>query len=573
MAVVLVFIIGAVFILSAIWKPILSKKIKEGVYNASNHLYQIDFKEINLNLITGTARLDEVTLIPDTLVYKKLADSAKAPANIFEIKLKKLQFNRIQILKAYFNKKIAISSIVLDNPSINTTFYKVKKLKEEKDKNKSLYEMLSKTLQSIQVNRIKIQNADFDYIDKSRASVSKYAVRKLNITVDDFLLDSLSGEDSSRFFYTKDISFNLVGYHSKSKDKRYNISIDSIQGSTKLKNLRVKNFKLIPLYKPLEFTRKYAVQKDRYDLTFDHIEFKGINYLALSNDQTFYAKSLHIGPAKVLVFMSRESAAPAHLDKGNNYPHLALRRLNWNVTVDTVKLKQVDVQYAEYNPASKKTGFVDFKALTGNIVHLTNDSLELQKNHFASADLNTLLMGSGKLNVKIDFNLTAADAAFAYSGSLGRFDLRKLNSLSKPLGLVEIEQGMVQQINFKANGNLRQARGTMSMLYNGLEIKLLSDNIDGEGTKKKGFLSFLANKVLVKNDNPSKGEEARTATMYNERIQSASFFNLMWKTLFVGIKDIMGVNIVPNKNPVKQQKVIAEKIKNQKVKEQKSKNN
>ncbi|RZL24825.1 MAG: hypothetical protein EOO96_23235, partial [Pedobacter sp.] len=255
---------------------------------------------------------------------------------------------------------------------------------------------------------------------------------------------------------------------------------------------------------------------------------------------------------------------PSGFDKGKNFPHMALKRLNFPIIIDTVGLRNVDLKYGEYNPASKKTGAVEFKSLSGNILNVTNDSLKLVNNNHAIADFNTLLMGSGKLNVKIDFNLTDNNGAFSYSGSLGKFDLKNLNSLSKNLGLIEIESGNVQQINFKANGNLRSASGNMTMLYNGLKVKLLSDNIDGEGTKEKGLLSFLANTILVKDENPKKGEAARTATMMNTRINSASFFNLMWKTVFVGIKDIVGVGIVPEKDPVKQQKVVAKKIKEQK---------
>ncbi|RZK67590.1 MAG: hypothetical protein EOO95_02440 [Pedobacter sp.] len=142
--------------------------------------------------------------------------------------------------------------------------------------------------------------------------------------------------------------------------------------------------------------------------------------------------------------------------------------------------------------------------------------------------------------------------------------MKNLNSLSKNLGLIEVESGNIQNITFKANGNLRAASGSMTMLYNNLKVKLLSDNIDGEGTKEKGLLSFLANTILVKDENPSKGDPARTANMSTTRINSGSFFNLMWKNLFVGIKDIVGVGIVPEKNPVQQQKVIAKKIREQK---------
>ncbi|RZK19597.1 MAG: hypothetical protein EOO86_07140 [Pedobacter sp.] len=565
---ILILAFGAMFI-SARWKPILTEKIKEGVYNGSNHLYSIDFKSINLNVITGSLALRDVTLKPDSKVFDTLKNENLAPAHIFEIKLKKLQITRASILTAYFKKRLDINEILLDRPSINVTFNKVPKQIDTVKVKKSLYEQISKTFKSARVHSIKIIDADLDYINKSTAVKTKNSIKHLDINIKDFLLDSLSGKDTSRFYYTKDISFQVAGYKSITKDKMYNMKVDTVDGSYSSGKISIKGLSLKPLYPELEFARKYKIQKDRYDLSFTKVEFNGVDFIKLNTDQKLEAKSVKIGPAKVEVFMSRESPPPPGFDKGKNYPHMALKRLNIPTIIDTVKLRNIDVKYSEYNPASKKTGSVEFKSLTGNILNVTNDSLRLAKNNHAVADLNSLLMGSGKLNVKIDFNLTDQNGAFSYSGSLGKFDFKNLNSLSKNLGLIEIESGNVQHIDFKASGNLSSASGSMNMLYNNLKVKLLSDNIDGEGTKEKGLLSFLANAILVKNENPSKGDPARTATMTNTRINSASFFNLMWKTLFVGIKDIVGVGIVPEKNPVKQQKVIAKKIREQKREERK----
>lgn len=559
----LIIAFGAMF-LSARWKPILTEKIKAGVYNGSHHLYRIDFKSINLNVITGSLALRDVTLTPDTSVFDSLKKLQLAPAHTFELKLKKLQITRVGILTAYFKKRIDVNEILLQQPSINMIFNKVTKKRDTLKDEKSLYEQISKTFKSVHVKSIKIVDADFDYINKTAAKKTKNSIKHLDITVNDFLLDSLSGTDTSRFYYTKEVSFQLAGYKSVTKDKMYSMKIDTIKGSTASKKITVKGFKLTPLYDELTFARKYKIQKDRYNLAFEKIEFNGVDFIGLNTDQQLHAKSLRVGPANVEVFMSRESPPPPGLDKGRNYPHMALKRLNIPTLIDTVKLRNVNVKYSEFNPASKKTGSVDFKALTGNILNVTNDSLQLTKKNHAVADLNTLLMGVGKLNVKIDFNLTDNNGAFTYSGNMGKFDLKNLNPLSKSLGLIEIESGDIQYIDFKANGNLRSATGSMNMLYSNLKVKLLSDNIDGEGTKKKGFLSFLANTILVKDENPQKGEAPRTANMTNDRINSASFFNLMWKTVFVGIKDIVGVGIVPEKNPVKQQKVIAKKIREQK---------
>ncbi|WP_316796006.1 hypothetical protein [Pedobacter agri] len=560
---ILILAFGAMFI-SAQWKPILTEKIKEGVYNGSNHLYNIDFKSINLNVITGSLALREVTLKPDTLVFDSLKKQKIAPAHTFEIKLKKLQITRVSILTAYFKKRLDINEILLDRPSINVIFNKVPKKEDTVKVKKTLYDQISKTFKSARVHSIKIIDADFDYINKSKSVKTKNSIKHLDVNVKDFLLDSLSGTDTSRFYYTKDISFQVAGYKSNTKDRMYTMKIDTISGSYSSKKLNIKGLTLKPLYPELEFTRKYKIQKDRYDLSFTNIEFNGIDFIKLNTDQKLEAKSVKIGPANVAVFMSRESPPPAGLDKGNNYPHMALKRLNLPLLIDTIKLKDIDVKYSEYNPASKKVGSVSFKSLTGNILNITNDSLRLATNNHAIADLNTLLMGSGKLNVKIDFNLSDLNGAFSYSGSLGKFDLKNLNSLSKNLGLIEIESGNIQNINFKATGNLRSASGSMGMLYTNLKVKILSDNIDGEGTKEKGLLSFLANAILVKDENPSKSNPPRTATMTTTRINSGSFFNLMWKTLFVGIKDIVGVGIVPEKNPVKQQEVIAKKVRQQK---------
>ncbi|MDQ1140940.1 hypothetical protein [Pedobacter agri] len=565
---ILILAFGAMFI-SARWKPILTEKIKEGVYNGSNHLYSIDFKSINLNVITGSMAIRDVTLKPDTLVFDTLKKQNLAPAHTFEIKLKKLQITRTGILTAYFKKRLDINEILLDRPSINVIFNKVPKKTDTAKVKKSLYEQISKTFKSARVHRIKIVDADFDYINKSTAVKTKNSIKHLDIDVNDFLLDSLSGRDTTRFYYTKDISFQVAGYKSTTKDKMYSMKVDTIKGSYSSRKISIKGLILKPLYPELEFARKYKVQKDRYDLSFTTVEFNGVDFIKLNTDGKLEAKSVKIGPAKIEVFMSRESPPPPGFDKGKNYPHMALKRLNMPVAIDTIKLRNIDVKYSEYNPASKKTGSVTFKTLTGNILNVTNDSLRLAKNNHAVANLNSLLMGTGELNVKLDFNLTDQNGAFSYSGSLGKFDFKNLNSLSKNLGLIEIESGNVQHIDFKANGNLRTASGSMNMLYNNLKVKLLSDNIDGEGTKEKGFLSFLANTILVKDENPSKGDPPRTATMSNTRINSASFFNLMWKTLFVGIKDIVGVGVVPEKNPVKQQKVIAKKIREQKREDRK----
>jgi hypothetical protein len=62
---------------------------------------------------------------------------------------------------------------------------------------------------------------------------------------------------------------------------------------------------------------------------------------------------------------------------------------------------------------------------------------------------------------------------------------------------------------------------------------------DTKEIKKKGLTSFIAN-VIVKNDNPKNGDLRTVDPKYDRDIHK-SFFNLVWKTIFTGMKKTVGV--------------------------------
>lgn len=566
------FVIGIAgfFILMARWKPVLSKKLKDGVYNQSFHLYKLDFKDISVNVLTGTIALHEVSLIPDTSVHNQLKKLSAAPANLFQVKLRKLELRRVALLTAYFKRNVEIKSIILDNPSIHMTHYKVKKLPDTIKENKTLYQLISNTIKSIDVKAVKIIDADFDYVNGDNAK-KIHSVKHLSINVNDFLLDSLSQFDTTRYYYAKDIGFELTGYKFTSKDRMYTMKVDTIRGTAERKSIEIKGFQMIPMYPDLAFSRKYAYGKDRYDLKFNAISLEGVDFALLNSEEKLQAKALTIGPAKVNIFVNRELPAPPGLDKVRNFPHVALKRLSIPTIIDTIKLNNIDIAYTEYNPISQKRGTVYFQNLDGNIRNVTNDTAQLAKNNHAVANLSALVMKTSRIHVQIDFNLTAKDAAFSYNGNVAPMNMQVLNPMAKNMGLVEIESGQMQKTDFSIRANSKGSSGRVHFYYTDLKIKLLKEGEDGLAPKKKGFLSFLANTLLIKDANPSKGEKARTANVTFQRTPAASFFNLMWKGIFIGMRETVGLAIVPVKTPEQAMEKI-KKNKEQKKKEQGLKN-
>ncbi len=566
---VLLLILGIASIyVSSKWKPTLTEKLKKGVHDASGGLYILSFNDIHLNIFTGSAILDSVSIMPDTAVFSKLREAKLASPNLYQVKLAHLKISRVSILKAYFKKIVELNAIILDQPSINIVHYNIPKRPDSVKEKKSLYQLISGTLKSIHVKAIKIVDADFDYINGA-TSRPLNSIKHLSINVNDLLIDSLSGSDTTRFYYTKDIGFLLTGYRSLGKDKMYTIKVDSISGSATGKNIRVVGLQMIPMYPDLQFSRKYTYGKDRYDLKFDHLNFTGVDFKRLNSEGSLRAGAAMIGPAKVNIFVNRELPAVPGLDKARNFPHIALKRLPLPLILDTLKLRGLNVAYTEYNPISQKRGTIYFKDFGGNVYNVTNDSLQLSKNNHAVANLHALVMKTSRIDIKMDLNLTAKDGAFSYSGKVGPMDLMVLNPVAKNMGLVEIASGQMQKTEFNVKANQYGSTSTVGFYYTNLKIKLLKEGENGEKPKEKGLLSFIANSFLIKDDNPKKGDVPRIAHVTFKRTPAVSFFNLLWKSIFIGMRENVGLGIVPIKTPEQAMKKVSDKKEERKANREK----
>jgi hypothetical protein len=554
----LVIVITSAIYIAAKWKPFLTEKIKTGVYEASDHLYNIDFTDLNLNILTGTVSLNSVRLHPDTSVFHALRKKDLAPVHLFEVKLDELKLTRISILDAYFKKRIDMNAIVLDHPSINMLRFDVKPQTDTVKTATNLYQQISKSLESVHIRSVKVLNANFDYI-RGETGVVMNAVKKLNISITDVLIDSVSQFDKQRFYYSKDVAFELVGYKALSKDRMYTLKVDTLRGFANNGHIKLKGFQMIPMYPDLQFSRKYKTQRDRYDLNFPNVEFKGLDLQRFNIEGRLHADALTIASANVKIFMNRE-LAPSKENKSSNFPHISLQRVELPLVIDTVNLKNVDVAYTEYNPIAQERGTVHIDNLNGTIRNVTNDSLQKSKNAFMAADLKAKIIKAADLEAHLRFNLNAKDGAFTFRGNIGAMSMPALNPVAAALGMVKIETGNIQKLEFDIKGNAVGSTGNLKMYYNNLKVQLLKEGEDGEAPKKKGLLSFLANKLVIKDANPEKGEALRVAPVQFTRSPSQSFFSLLWKSVFAGIRETVGIGFIKPKSAAKSHEKIEEKL-------------
>lgn len=378
-AVIIALVAGIAVYLSYHWKPIITAKIKESVLTSTDSLYTINFKKLDINILTGNIAIQGLVLKPDSQVYKKLQLKGNASKHLYELEINKLILNRVHPLSAYLNKKIKINAIILDKPVLKVWFNQVTNEADTVEKDGlTAYERISGFAKSVAVNDIVLRDIDFKYIDRSGKAVKTTALKNLNIKVTDLLIDSLSHQDSTRVFYTKDVFVQLKDYKEVTGNGMYTIRLKEFTASTAEGYAALNGLKMIPRYPELEFSRKFNVQKDRYALRFEEIILKNINFKLLEEQGRLFASNLLVNKGSLSVFLNRERRAPS-IVKSKNDPHMALKRLPLNARIDNIQIKNTTIRYTEYNPKSKRKGSIVFTGLGGTIRNVTNDSASLKK--------------------------------------------------------------------------------------------------------------------------------------------------------------------------------------------------
>ncbi|TXI14559.1 MAG: hypothetical protein E6Q66_05480 [Pedobacter sp.] len=522
-------------------KNIVTKFIKETIIKSTNRLYFIDFKDIQINLFTGSIGLSEVNFKINSIIYNQMAAQQILPEYVCDAQVTQLNLEHVQLLNAYFNHSITAQSISVEQPTLKLIHLDTSLSACALPDDRTAYQRISAHWKSIRVDEIELQQIKIRYINQRSPNCSLTAIANLQINVTDLLIDSLSQYDKNRLYYTQDITASLKHYHFETNDKRYTIQINEIAGSTSKHEARILGLQITPRYPEMEFSTQFKEQKARYNISAEEIVLSKINYHLLKSQGNLLASTLDIRGADIAIFLNREMSF-TQIDRSQNFPSLALKRLPINIQLDTVKWNDSKISYSEYNPKSQRKGTVFFDQLNGKINHVTNNITALQHDRFCNATTTGLLMGIGRMNTTFRFDLLDPKGAFVFSGGVGKMNARILNPALRPLALIKISKGFIDSIHFEGNGNTDQCKGKLIARYSQLRIGFLEKDTISPKLKWKALASMYTNILIIRSENPSNDDGLlQTSSFLYRRPMHASFFNTIWKGISMGLMDNIGL--------------------------------
>lgn len=528
------------FIAGDKWKPLLQAKLKELVLRSSDSLYHIEYSNFDLNLTSGNATLSDFKLVPDTAMYQKLVAEHKAPDNIFNLSVKKLTIKNVGAKKAYQEKILNIDDIEIDKPNL-TIINKRYNFNDtvKVGKSKTPYQIIEKVFKQLKIDSISLKDISLNYINKNEAVMRQTMLKHLDINISKIQIDSAAALDTSRFYYTRGVDVTLHDYKIATPDSMYLAELKQIYFSTAKREIILDGVNFTPRYNHTDFYKVLGTSADIFTLKFKKIAITDIDLQRFLRDQKLYAGSMDIDKANVEIYSNSNYKGKKTIKIGKD-PHQALQRVALDMKLNRLNLTHSNIVYSELDATTQQTGVITFNNTTGHFFNVTNDADVKRRNPFMIARINTHFMNAGPLQVNFKFNLNARDGAFNYSGTLGKFDGRILDKLVKPLAMVHVKSADVERLNFNINANNYGGKGHLEFYYKNLNVDLLK-KVDGQKKlQTQGFISKIANALIIENDNPDKKGNFRPGPVNLKRDPTTSFFSFLYKGLLDGLKPSVG---------------------------------
>jgi len=180
-----------------------------------------------------------ILLIP---INKNISTHSKYSISVPRAIIKSKMINEF-----YKYTSIPIDSMIVIDAKIH--FYPgQKKIKSSLNKTIKfdLYELIEKEFSSVSIANFKMDNTKLLLYRNQSDTVSQQEIKDINLNLHDFLLDSISLNDTSRIFYARDIDFSVSEYKLILGDNIHHLEAENVNISTKRKSVFRKNIHLYP---------------------------------------------------------------------------------------------------------------------------------------------------------------------------------------------------------------------------------------------------------------------------------------------------------------------------------------
>jgi hypothetical protein len=538
--VVVILVAGAIVYFN--WRHnFLRKELPDLVFLKSDSVYQISYGDVYIDEVGGEVIIEKLLLKPDSI---HRSDKSSLPGSLLEVYIPRLHLSGVQTDRAVLNEQLIARKLQLTEPIV--TLYRNGKndkgdetKKDDTDNSQRIYKAILRNLMRIKIDSILIDSARYHMVGWKSGDTT-LTCAPVTVSLFDLDISDSTANDSSRVLFAKRAQLTVDKLKIFNDAGLYNFRFSSLDLDSEHKTLTAKKLEVDPIHSEAVFARLKGEQADRFDVKFSGAHFTNIDVTQVLNGN-LVADALTVKEGIIKIF--RDKNYPnKNISKIGRFPHQLLMRAGTDISLRKVDIQSGLIEYKEKSDLTGMAGKILFDKSTISIANLSNRPEDLRANPTCLINMKAKFLGVVPANVNLRLYTGSKNGRFAASGNLGATDATVLNQIVNPLGLANIESGQLNGCQFHIDGNDYGGNGTVKLLYNNLKVKLLKQDEDNGELKSKKLASLLAN-AAIKDENPKKNKPPRIAQVNYKRNPYKGFFNLVWKSIFAGIQETVGVQV------------------------------
>ncbi|SDM08456.1 hypothetical protein SAMN05421823_110114 [Catalinimonas alkaloidigena] len=561
-AVILGILLTAVQVLSLyVVSPIVGRKLEQRVTEWTDSLYQLDVQNLRINLLGGTIRSSSILFGPDTSHIRQHHEQLLQQPNLFEVQLDGLNLEDIDVMRLLLKRELALDAIEIREPFvrvIRNELARTDTLAQDTAQTSrrdplNVYQYFNGVLHTIELGELWLSEGTI-VLEQWQHAENRAELPRFSLRIRDIKIDSTAHLDRDRMFYSEHFRGRAEGFRIETPDSLYVLSIDSVGIDSDGGRLSLDSLHYTPLFKRSEMGKMLEKRNASTEVSVARVDLKGVDLKRLFRLNDCYVNEVDLDQIRLLSYKNKKLYEEKRI---RPLPQEILRELPIHVKIDSLKIKDGFIRYDELGEESIKPGYVTFERLNGVLRNLTNVPWMLDTGATATFDGSAYLMGQGRLDAHLKFMLGDSTDRFEVRGTLGKMDLTALNEMTVNRVFVRIKEGQNLRTDFHIVGNGERSGGELRWRYQDLKISVLNgDKVLEDEESRRDIISFLANRLVLRSDNP-KGDDLRVGQIYFERNPQKSMFNYWWKSALSGMKHTLGVE-----NPRPEEKTFWERVMN-----------
>lgn len=531
--------LAAIVLLVVAWQfykyHIARRKIARLLVEKTKGLYILHYDHLAFDEVAGSLHVRNIDIRPDTAVYRQMVREKKEPHTLLQIQVDALDITGVKTPKGLLTKELEGRKVELTGARIRLMVQHFKKDSSVYNPATDLKKQLLGRLLKLAIDSVQIQDATI-LVGGLDSSEVYFRGNNVSLLLSHLLIDSSSQKDSATILFSRDLALDCKALELPTRNKKYTMGFDGLRFTSTDNTLRVAQVKIEPRLSETAFAAAFPMQKDRYDFLLKDIAVRHIDRKALWH-KAIRADSLVIGESAFKIYRDI-SCPPDTTSKVGKYPQQQLMRLPFPLSIDKIVFIHSFIEYKEKNGKSDSSGKVQFHDVHADIEHVTNRRADLQNDRRCVVNFHARFVDKAPIDARLIMLLKDPEGRFTIEGDFGSFDARYLNPLTKPMGLARLDRGQINHLKFAIHGTDSTGDGQVTLSYKDIKVSLLKKDKDHAGFGKKGLASIFAN-LVVKNSSRTANPDPEE--VHFQRILNKSMFNLIWKTLFTGIKKSVGM--------------------------------